>query len=135
MFHPLRWLGALSVPLLMGALQACRTPAPVDAPAVHAVWAVPSLVRIGERDPVGASSAAEIWAARGEYESFQIVIRAGEAGLTNVSVAVTNLSGPGGATIPASALAVYREHYVTVSMSSPVTSSTTAATSIATASS
>src|SRR5688572_17747859 len=54
-------------------------------------------------------------AARGEYESFQILVRAPAGGLTNVRLAAPNMSGPGGQIIPAANLTLYREHYVYVS--------------------
>ncbi|HEY4085810.1 MAG TPA: glycoside hydrolase domain-containing protein, partial [Bryobacteraceae bacterium] len=60
-----------------------------------------------------------ISAGRGEYESFQIAVQAPAGGLTNVNVAVSALSGPGGATIPQSAFSLFREQYVYVDRSSP----------------
>ena len=82
-------------------------------------WAAPSLVRIGHADPPGESTAASISAARSEYESFQIAVRAPTGGLTNVNAVASNLARPDGAVIDASDLTLYREHYVYVSRSSP----------------
>src|SRR5438477_5571052 len=42
---------------------------------------------------------AAIYAAKGEYESFQIIVRGGSA-LTGVNVVVPDLVGPGGQIIP-----------------------------------
>jgi hypothetical protein len=67
----------------------------------------------------GTTSLAQIRAARGEWESFQIVIQAPPGGLTNVSVDLSDLQGPGGQVIPQSSFSLYREHYVFVSSSSP----------------
>lgn len=62
--------------------------------------------------------AAEITAARNEFESFQVVIEAGDNPLQNVTVKLANpgvgLSGPGGATIPSSNVTFYREAYYDV---------------------
>lgn len=78
------------------------------------VWAASSLERIGRTDQPGAVSAAAISAARGEYESFQIIVQAPAGGLSGVSLAVSELSGPGGARIGAEHITLYRAHYVEV---------------------
>ena len=78
-----------------------------------------SLVRIGKADAPGASTEASIFAAKGEYESFQIGIRAPTGGLTNVNVAASDLTRSGEGRIDASNLFLYREHYVYVSTFSP----------------
>jgi len=44
----------------------------------------------------------------------QIIVRASNENLTNVNLSSSALAGPGGASIPASTIALYREHYVTV---------------------
>lgn len=82
------------------------------------VWVAPSLQRVGPDDPAGGGAQAQIRAARGEYESFQIVVRAPAGGLSSVNVEVTDLAGPQGAVIPHGNLTLYREHYVHVSSAS-----------------
>lgn len=78
-----------------------------------AVWSVPGYVRLDtSAQPV--FPAVEIWAAQGETESFQIGVRAGASGLTNVNVAVSSLAGAGNNVIPKSQLTLYREHFVSV---------------------
>jgi hypothetical protein len=85
-----------------------------------AVWVVPSLQRVGLDDPAEPDSLASLQAARGEYESFQIAIKAPEAGgLTHVNVSVSDLSGSGGYVIGQSNITLYREKYVHVSTGSP----------------
>ncbi len=74
------------------------------------VWAVPSLERVGPSDPPGAASEIELYAAQGETESFQIVVRALAGGLTNVNVTTPDLAGP--------EVTLYREHYVYLSTGS-----------------
>lgn len=90
----------------------------LSAQSGPAVWIVPSLQRVGPTDAAGSSSAAQISAARGETESFQIIVRAPDGnGLSNVNATVTDLTGPG--TIAKSNISLYREHYVSVSPGSP----------------
>src|SRR5579885_1228283 len=79
------------------------------------VWTVPSLQRVGPSDPPGTTAQAQISAAKGESESYQIVVRAPASGLTNVNVTVSALSGPGGTMIPAANSTLYREQYLYVS--------------------
>lgn len=83
------------------------------------VWTVDSLSRVAPYDAVGARTTAQISAAGGEYESFQVVVGAGRTDLTGVDLAVSSLLGPDGAVIPTSNVTRYREHYVEVSRSSP----------------
>ncbi len=92
-------------------------PVPYRAQASPVVWVVPSLQRVFQADSPGTSTQAQLYAARGEYESYQIVVRGPSSGLTNVNIQVTALQGP--TTIPAASSTLYREQYVYVSPSSP----------------
>ena len=92
---------------------------PAVASAQPVVWVTSSLQRTGQTDPAGSGTQAQLAAGRGEYESFQIVVRGPSAGLTNVNVTVSDLTGPGGAIIPKTSFTLFREHYVYVSQSSP----------------
>jgi hypothetical protein len=84
------------------------------------VWVVSSLQRVGPADPAGTTVLAQMTAARGEYESFQIIVRAPESGgLTNVNVAVTELTGSGGHVVSKNNIALFREQYVQVVSASP----------------
>lgn len=78
------------------------------------VWTVPSLERVGLADSPGESVNVEMMAARGEYESFQIIVQAPAGGLHGVDVDVSELSGPDGATIDTTQFTLYRTHYVEV---------------------
>ena len=89
------------------------------ASAQPTVWAVSSLVRVGNNAAAGTGTQATISAAKGEYESFQIAVQAPSGGLTNVNATVSDLTGPGGATIAKSSFSLFREQYVYVSQSSP----------------
>jgi Domain of unknown function (DUF4091)/Putative Ig domain len=64
---------------------------------------------------IGAPT-AHLRAARNEFESFQIVVRNDAASaLGNLEIETAgSLTGPGGATIPASDITIYREAYYTV---------------------
>ena len=83
------------------------------------VWIAPSLHRVGMNDASSGESQAKLWAAKGEYESFQIVANGGSAGLKNVNVTVSDLTGPDGQVIPKTSFTLYREKYMYVSGSSP----------------
>lgn len=105
------------VTLVFGLLSACAVAA-VDAspPAVDAsppiVSVADGLRRIGREEPVSERMMIQLFAARGEYEPFQIIVTAPSGGLTNVDVTAGDLISPTGATIDASALTLYRQHYV-----------------------
>lgn len=98
--------------LALAALAMLLTALP--AGARPAAWTVPSLVRVERAGPPGSSTTAALEGARGEVESFQIVVRADDEDLDEVSIGVGDLQGPGGALIPARSHALFREHYVEV---------------------
>jgi len=83
------------------------------------VWIEPSLHRVGMSDAPGADAKVVLSAARGEYESFQIVTNGSPEGQHIVNVAVSDLKGPGGQVIPKTSFTLYREKYVYVKASSP----------------
>jgi hypothetical protein len=78
------------------------------------VWVSSSLVRVGQADAPGTTSYISLYGGRGETVASQVVVRAPAGGLTNVNLSVSALTGPNGATIPASSMTLYREYYVTV---------------------
>ena len=77
-------------------------------------------VRFDQPTPTsGVSAEASLIAARNEFESFQVVVDAGDA-LKDVEVVPgSSLRGPGGATLPASSLTIYREVPYAVGGSNP----------------
>jgi len=83
------------------------------------VWTAPSLHRVGMSDPAGAHTDVNLSAARGEYESFQIVANGASNGLSNVNVTISDLQGPDRQVIPRTNFTLYREKYVYVKSSSP----------------
>jgi hypothetical protein len=70
-------------------------------------------------DAPGTGADVNIAAARGEYESFQIITNGAAKGLSNVNVTVSDLKGPGGQLIPRVNFTLYREKYMHVTSSSP----------------
>jgi len=78
------------------------------------VWVAPSLVRVGPTDAPGTTSFINLSSARGETVDTQIIVTAFAGGLTNVNLSASALTGPGGASIPASSVTLYREYYITV---------------------
>jgi hypothetical protein len=104
------------LPTIALGVSALATLAHADTPTV---WTAQSLHRVGMSDPAGSDAQTSLWAARGEYESFQIVVNGGSKGLSHVNVAVSDLSGPGGEVIPKTSFTLYREKYMHVTSSSP----------------
>ena len=82
------------------------------------VWTISPLTRIARDQAAGNEREIALWAARGEYESFQVVVRAPAGGLKNVNVAISDLMGERGRISKAS-LALYREHYLQITRGSP----------------
>jgi hypothetical protein len=98
---------------VLGTLFAVALPAAALAnPATISVYDSLANLRPDRPAPAGASQQASIGAAQNEAESFQILVQAGSAGNPGLSVDPgAPLSGPGGATLPASAMTIYRETY------------------------
>ena len=82
--------------------------------AAFPVWVASGLVRVGKTEAPGMVSSIDLSGARGEIVDAQIIVHAPASGLTNVNVSPSDLSAPGGGTIPASNITLYRETYVTV---------------------
>src|SRR5215472_3881732 len=86
----------------------------VSSPAEFPVWVVSGLVRAGQTDAPGATSSISLSGARGEILDTQVIVQSPTGGLTNVNLSASPLTGPRGASIPASNITLYREHYITV---------------------
>ncbi|HLY73595.1 MAG TPA: glycoside hydrolase domain-containing protein, partial [Planctomycetota bacterium] len=82
------------------------------------VYVVDSLSRVRPKDAPGTAVEAKIKAARNEAEAFQIVVRAGEAGLKGVNASASDLKGEG-RLIDQKNISLFREHYVDVRIPSP----------------
>jgi Domain of unknown function (DUF4091) len=85
------------------------------------VWTAPQLTRVGREDtpPAGAPTNTVLYAARGEYESFQIIIRGSATGLNTVRIAASSLADANKHQIPKTNITLFREHYVHIVQSSP----------------
>jgi len=95
-----KWREALCVYVVAFAL----TFGAVPAAAAPTVWVAPALVRVRPDEAAGTATQLTVYAAKGEGESFQIIVKAPAGGLSNVSVTAPSL-GPAQVTL-------YREHYV-----------------------
>ena len=83
-------------------------------PPTFAVWVAPSLDRVGTTDTPGTASSISLSGARGETVDTQVIVQGPLSGLTNVNLSASALTGPGGASIPASSVTLYREYYIRV---------------------
>ncbi|HZQ68196.1 MAG TPA: DUF4091 domain-containing protein [Terriglobales bacterium] len=83
-------------------------------PPPFSVWVQSGLVRVGKTDPPGRTSSINLSSARGETVDIQVIVQAPAGGLANVNLSASELTGPGGATIQALNLTLYREYYITV---------------------
>jgi hypothetical protein len=110
------WTGKKVLVLPAAALIAITTFIAFDTrsePTLTA-WVASGLVRVGPEDAPGTTSSITLSGARGETVDTQIIVQAPAGGLTNVNVNASALNGPGGKSIPVSSVALYREHYITV---------------------
>jgi len=80
----------------------------------YSIWPVDGLTKIMRttKPPQRMVKTVRIYAARNEYESAQIVVRAGAQSLQDVLVTVSALSGPGGAEIGTDCISLYRVAYI-----------------------
>lgn len=104
-------MSSLALVTALATLALCSC---VQSAAAATLKVVPSDVRVRRAEtPQSFTGSASISAARNEFESFQVVIDAGASAVNAASVSLAgSLSGPGGATIPASNITLYREDYV-----------------------
>lgn len=80
---------------------------------------VPATVRVGPEGLIGGAETVEISAARGEWESFQIVVTAGDGNLRGVSAEMSPLKKETGESLPPKNVALYREVFLPIRYSSP----------------
>ncbi len=82
----------------------------------------PAADRFQPQDPLPTLRRVELFAARNEYESFQIVLRCSERHLTALSAQASALKDDKGNSIPADNLTLFREQYVYLRSPSPKSS-------------
>ncbi len=73
------------------------------------VWTLTETRRVLRDEPAGEGREVHLAAARGEAESFQILMRSAE-GAGAMELFAEALDGPGGAALPADAITLYRQH-------------------------
>ncbi|NJL53009.1 MAG: DUF4091 domain-containing protein, partial [Hydrococcus sp. SU_1_0] len=83
------------------------------------VWVKDSMERVMLQDPAENVHDIHLYAARGEYESFQIAIKAKQYDGVVTNVQVSDLNGRENRSISQDNITLYREHYVNVTKLSP----------------
>lgn len=78
------------------------------------VFVVDALSRVRPKDAPGTLKEARIKAARNEAEAFQVVVRAGEGGIKEVTAEASDLRGEGDRVIGRRHVSIFREHYLEV---------------------
>jgi hypothetical protein len=81
--------------------------------------ATPPTVRVGQEGAFEGAETVEISAARGEVESFQVVVTATGGNLRGISAEMSPLKNEAGASLPAQNVTLFREVFIPVRQSSP----------------
>lgn len=93
-----------------GATQPAESqPAATESARNLEVGALTDTRRVLRDEPVPPSRQVDLAAARNEWVGFQVLVRAG-APVAGITVGMSDLSGPGGATIGADHIVLYRQH-------------------------
>src|SRR5258707_1743164 len=108
------WVLHIQARTVLASIQAGSQQASQTSGSPFTVWVSPSLVRVGPTEAAGTASSITVSGARGETLDTQVILQAPAGGLTNVNLSASALTGPGGATIPASNITLYREQYLSV---------------------
>jgi hypothetical protein len=120
--HGRRWLVANACVTILAIFAVLEfrgySQASSSQPGQMVVGALGSLERVGLSGKISTSPNVQIYAARGEYDGFQIAVDARNGPIESVSVAFPGLRSTDDF-IGQSNLTVYREHYVRVDRSSP----------------
>lgn len=119
--------------MLLTAFSACGEKTAVDevenAPRNEslAIWTTHSLDRVRKNRQPESTKDFELFAAKGEYQSFQVVAnsKGGEIELTDLTV--TDFKGENGVIESEKYVTVYREHYIAVEQNSPARGETVVA--------
>ena len=78
-----------------------------------------SMERITQTEDPGTARDVELYAARGEVESFQIAVRSSREGMKITQISFSDLRDDADHVIPAADVMVWAEHYVQVNPGSP----------------
>jgi hypothetical protein len=107
---------ALSSTTLLVSL---RTEYSNSSSASPQVWVKNSMERVMLQDPAEDVHNIHLYAARGEYESFQIAIKASQYDAVVTDIQVSDLNGLENRLISQDNITLFREHYVNISKPSP----------------
>ncbi len=91
----------------------------VSVEARPIVWVVPALTRVGPEEAARDTRQIDLWAGRGEYESFQVIVRGPAGGLAGTTISASGLTGSAGHEISRENIHLYREQYVHIARGSP----------------
>lgn len=109
-------IGTVFLAVLLLAVVGCESTPKTEEQAENAVWTAPATEKILQEEEVPAAdrgSSLQIYAAKGEYESGQIIVSAG-GDIGEYSAAAGDLSAQGGALFKAENIALYHEKYIEV---------------------
>jgi hypothetical protein len=80
------------------------------------VWVEDGMTWVFKGDPTKSDTSISLYAAKNEYEPFQIIVKAPTSNdLTNINITMSDLQGENGNLISSDNIALYREHYLYVS--------------------
>ncbi len=102
--------------IVLALIMATQSTAPVKA---LAMGARSSLERIAQTEDPGMARDVELYAARGEVESFQLAVRSSREGMKITQISFSDLRDDADHVIPATNVMVWAEHYVQVNPGSP----------------
>jgi Domain of unknown function (DUF4091) len=106
---------------LLTLLISCTLPHLSASGNLLAIWTETGTKRIGLQDAIGTSQQVQLYAARGEYEPFQIGMRASTNTISGINVVVSDFVDPNtNSKIDKSNATLYREHFVPVNHGSQV---------------
>jgi len=103
----------LAVLLVLGLIQTSAGAGTIS------LKAVPPTLRVGQEGSFRGSDTVEVFAARGEVESFQVVVTASGGNLRSVSAEMSPLKKGADESLPAQNVTLYREVFIPVRYSSP----------------
>ncbi len=85
-------------------------------------WTTHALEKTRPMSPIPREPAhmVELWAARNEFEPFQIVLRTEGQDLPGVDIEITDLAGPTGAIPAKDNITIYFEHYIPLKLPSSI---------------
>ncbi len=99
-------LTAASIPLFLATLE----------PAAPSLvwWTTSALEKVRPFDtaPAAAKQSVEVYAARNEFEPFQVVFRGDTKDISSIDIDAADLTGPHGAIIPKQNVAIYFERFI-----------------------